>query len=274
MKKLLLLAFLACLLSTGPANAGNVFLDTYNTDNNPNGDGWYDVNHDYTLRQSGSLAPRTYLEDPSTAEGGAFPYLTQVNNPGQRNTLLLAAFPGAGHNFTWVSPNQDFLGAGVSQHLHVEINPLGPGSSPSTDHWAALVFGTTPGSFIIGNGTGVLVRDSGEYELWNNGNLDSTGNAGAKTSATQLYSIDFQANMATGAYSLAIDGKPIFSGSHGPYATNYITLEDYSGNGFLQVDYLDNLSVTTPEPASLTLVGFGAAGLLGLHWRRRRQPAA
>jgi hypothetical protein len=272
MKKILIVtSVLACLLATTSARAGNVFLDTFDTDNNPNGDGWYDVNHQYALRQSGSLAPRTYLEDSSTANGGGSPYLTQVNNPGLRNTLLLAAFPGAGHNFTWVSPNQDFLGAGPKQHLHVEIDPLGPGSSSSTDHWAALVFGTTPGSFIIGNGTGVLVRDSGEYELWNNGHLDSTGNVGAKTSPTQFYAIDFDVNMTTGAYSLAIDGKHIFSGSHGAYSTNYVTLEDYSGNGSLQVDYLDNLSVAAPEPATMTLAVVGAAGLLWCGWRRKRR---
>jgi hypothetical protein len=33
-------------------------------------------------------------------------------------------------------------------------------------------------------------------------------------------------------------------------------------------------SSTTPEPASLTLIGIGAFGMMGYAWRRRRQQAA
>src|SRR5262249_9465010 len=174
------LSFRPCLdaLETRTVPSTLLSQDTFNTDANPNGDGWYDVNHAYdTGRQSGLIAPAPYLEPDATAAGGPFDNLTQVNNPGLPNTLLLATEPAAGQGFTYVFPVQNFAASGLSvQHLHVDIDPLGPASSPSSDHWAALVFGTTPGSFIIGNGTGVLVRHSGEYELWDRGTLVNRGN--------------------------------------------------------------------------------------------------
>jgi hypothetical protein len=225
-----------------------LFQDTFNTDANPNGDGWYDVNHAFdTGRQSGLLAPLPYLEPDATAAGGPADNLTQVNNPGFRDTLLLANDPGAGHNFTYVWPDQNFAADGLSvTHLQVAIDPLGPGSSPSTDHWAALVFGTTPGSFIIGAGTGVLVRDSGEYELWDRGTLVSSGNVGAKTTPKQLYAVDFAITPSTGQFILSIDGQQLFTGSHGgAYTTNYVTLEDYTttNDTGVMVDYFDHLVV-------------------------------
>jgi hypothetical protein len=226
-----------------------LFQDTFNTNPNPNGDGWYDVNHAYnTSRQSGLIAPIPYLEPDATAAGGPSDNLTEVNNPALPNSLLLATAPAAGHNFTYVSPVQNFAASGLSvQHLHVAIDPLGPASSPATDHWAALVFGTTPGSFIIGNGTGVLVRDVGEYELWDNGNLVNSGNVGAKTNPQQFYNIDFAITPDTGQYTLSINGHALFTGSHGGrYTTNYVTLEDYTSpsDTGVQVDYFDNLTVS------------------------------
>jgi hypothetical protein len=235
-----------------------LFQDTFNTDANPNGDGWYDVNHAYDAgRQSGLIAPVPYLEPDATVAGGPFDNLTQVNNPGLPNTLLLATEPAAGQGFTYVSPVQNFAASGLSvQHLHVDIDPLGPASSPSSDHWAALVFGTTPGSFIIGNGTGVLVRDSGEYELWDRGTLVNSGNVGAKTNPSQFYGIDFAVTPGTGQYTLSINGHALFTGSHrGPYTTNYVTLEDYNGpsDTGTQVDYFDNLTVSgTAQFGSIT----------------------
>jgi hypothetical protein len=236
-----------------PAGSTLLFSDSFNTDNNPNGDGWYDVNHHDASRQQGLLAPLTYLEEGQTAAGGPDDFATQVNNPGVRDALLLADNVSLGQPFTSVSPGRNFLiPAYDQQHLHVEIDPLGPGSSPTTDHWAALVFGTDPGSFIVGAGTGVLVRDSGEYELWNNGSLARVGQVAPKANDTQFYAIDFDVDLATGKFTLFIDGSRIFSGSHGAYSTDYVTLEDLSDNGSNnQVDYFDDLSIVgVPAPGT------------------------
>jgi hypothetical protein len=92
-----------------PAGATLLFADSFNTTNNPNGDGWYDVNHQDAARQQGLLAPLTYREEAQTAAAGPFDYATQVNNPAIRETLLLAGTVSLGQSFTYVSPGQDFL---------------------------------------------------------------------------------------------------------------------------------------------------------------------
>jgi hypothetical protein len=234
-----------------------LFQDTFHTDPNLNGDGWFDVNHGFdTTRQRGLLAPLSYLEQDSTASGGSYDYLTQVNNPGLPDALLLTDQPARGQDNTYVSPNQNFGRPGLSvQHLHVAIDPLGPGSSPSTDHWAAVVFGTTPGSFITGAGTGVLIRDTGAYALWDRGPQVNAGNVGAKVSPQQFYTIDFDIVSDTGQFTLSIDGRPLFTGTHGPYTTNYVTLEDHTqpADTGIKVDYFADLAIDgTAEPAPIT----------------------
>jgi hypothetical protein len=223
--------------------------DTFQTPANPGGGGWNDVNHALASRQSGLLAPTPYDESIATGAGGAFDSLTQVNNPALPDTLRLADKPSAGQTFMFVSLQRDFGADGLSmQHLHVAIDPLGPGSGSAADHWAAVVFGAPPGSFVISPGTGVLVRANGDYELFDDNNPVSGGNVGAKQTPGQFYTIDFTINAATGQYTLAIDGRQVFTGSHGggAYGSNFVTLEDFTGSNEagVQADYFAHLSVS------------------------------
>jgi hypothetical protein len=146
------------------------------------------------------------------------------------------------------------VGANV-QDVQVAIDPMGPDSASGGNHWAAVVFGTTPGDDITGTGTGVLVCDTGTYELWDRGALKNIGNVGAKTDPSQFYSIDFAIDPSTGAYTLSIDGQQLFTGIHGPYTTNYVTLEDYTfaTESGTWVDYFANLSISgTTSSAAIT----------------------
>jgi hypothetical protein len=231
------------------AGSTTLFVDGFQAGTNPNGQG--DINFNIATRQAGLFAPLAYAEAPQTASGGALDDLTQVNNPAVPGTLLLADSLGAGEGFTEVSPNRDFLSPTYAQqHIHVEIDPLGPGSSPSADHWAALIFGAPQGTFIIGTGTGILVRDSGEFEVWDNGTEVATGTIAAKTNPYQFDDIDVDMNQATGTYRIALNGKLVASGTHGAYATDFLTLEDLSDTGSgNQVDYFGDLSVTATRTA-------------------------
>jgi hypothetical protein len=222
--------------------------DTFHTTANPAGGGWNDVNHGLAGRQSGLVATVPYVESIATGAGGAFDQLTQVNNPALPNTLRLADEPSVKQTFTYVSLERDFGADGLSmQHLHVNIDPLGPGSGSAADHWAAVIFGAAPGSFVISSGTGLLVRGNGEYELWDNNKELSSGFVAAKQTPGQFYSIDFAINAATGQFTLSIDGKPIFTGSHAAaYSSNYVTLEDFTGSNEagVQSDYFGGLTVS------------------------------
>jgi hypothetical protein len=239
-----------CLLSA------TLLADTFTTNVNPQGGGWNDVNHELASRQTGLLAPIPYVESIATGAGGTLDQLTQVNNPALPNALRLADEPSANQIFTSVSLDRDFGADGLSmQHLHVDIDPLGPGSSSAEDHWAAVVFGATAGSGVISSGTGLLVRNNGEYELWNDNTELTSGFMAAKGTPTQFYSIDFAINAATGQFTASIDGTQIFSGSHGSAYSrnNYVTLEDFTGSGEagVQADYFGDLVVTgtaAPQP--------------------------
>ncbi len=141
------------------------------------------------------------------------------------------------------------------QHLHVAIDPLGPTSGSAADHWAAVVFGATPGSFVVSSGTGVLVRANGEYELWDSSKEVSSGSVAAKQICRAFLLDRFRINAASGRFTLSIDDKQIFAGSHGgAYSSNYVTLEDFTGSNEagVQADYFADLTVSgnaAPQPS-------------------------
>ena len=125
--------------------------------------------------------------------------------------------------------------------------------------------------------SGVLVSMAGAVNLYNNGSIVATGSI-SSFNVSNTHSESYSVNTSTGAISnLLVDGNAvtlagtttgIFTGSN----INEFGITNNAGGFGNSFDYITDAVLSTPsapEPASLGLLGVGAAGLLLL----RRKPA-
>ena len=123
-----LLIVVTCISMADVSRAGILFKDNFNTsqptDNiqpDPSG-------NDETGRQTGSLAPLSYIQDVDWEFGGARDNMTQLNNPDFFDALLLA--PSQDFNFehsVYVKPDHNFVedpGAGNMMVISYDANPV------------------------------------------------------------------------------------------------------------------------------------------------------
>jgi hypothetical protein len=267
-----------------------LFQDNFDVDNTAYGNqphvhaDEYNVNYNLAFRQSGLHSTRTYAETAHSASGGGLNNYTQVDNdqPGGvlQDGLLIAANTTA--RFTAVSPNENFK-QNVFNHMQIEfdVNPYIQGPDDG-NHWAAIRFGDANQNAWPNNGAngfGILCRDDGRFQAFDDAASIASGGPGAIWPANE-----------TGWHTILIDVA--LSGFNGTPATitayadgvqflnyvkaggffdNYITLSGYYGGsaGGDMVHGFDNLNIygQTPEPGTVALLGIGLAALA----RRRRQ---
>jgi hypothetical protein len=114
---------------------------------------------------------------------------------------------------------------------------------------------------------------------------DQLSDSSASISLTDLGDFRVQSDVLAGTGPLA--GNGVFMDFGGTSYTTFATLPSsfptdfttaiasYIDNGRGPLGPINSLSqVAAPEPASLTLLGIGAASLLGYGWRRTRAAAA
>lgn len=280
MKKALVMVstFAAASIIASKLSAETILLtDSFNTSTDANNT--YpnnDVNTGITTgnpnpgRQGGTLAPLGYT---SSNTGG----LVQVGSTNNPNALQLTQAGGNGQ----VSPNHDFAGdvsLGQSLHISFDVDPVATGSDPNAaiSSWASINFLTAHQDEFVNQtngGVGFLIRGNGGTEAFGTNNADVP--ISGLSSGGEHHIDVYLAPTATG-YNISAfaDGSATAFFSYaatGTFTHDYISLGGDQDNGsFATVQTFDNLSIgVTPEPSSLALCGFGAAGLLARKRRRR-----
>ena len=199
------------------------------------------------------------------------------------NSQTGAAWNNTAYNFKSFSTQFDFI--------------IGPSLGGGADGFTFSVIDASynPNTAIGGGGGGLgylgLANSIAvEFDTWNNGSIDGFNdnhvgiNQNGDTNSLARQNLPFSletdnasnwhtANIsldASGLLSLAIDGTDWLSYTLSGYSNNvYFGFTGATG-GAIDGHYIDNwsMNINVPEPATLTLFGFG---LLGLGFARRRK---
>lgn len=171
----------------------------------------------------------------------------------------------------------DGSGNGQSGPFHQDVT-TGPvvnlsadiylGSSTSETKWQFAGLGSGLAPFLGGvdiTGTNLFLITSGFPTV-------------ATFTRDTWHNVGLSFDLNTQKYSVSLDGSTVassvaFCGDNGPCSGAHVSS---FGDGFFDsfrsgndIGYIDNYSVSTPEPSSLMLLGTGLAGLVGL---LRRKP--
>jgi len=218
-----------------------------------------DINAGNAARQSGNVAPLSYIQNNNPA---------QLGQPNAVGRVRLASD-------AYVSPNHNFT-EGSKFTVEFDVDP-GIDDDPSdglSADWCAVVFGaTSQNPFVNGSdGMGILFRNNGDIEVWDGasraygGNGEVTGGIAVDKSfhvRIEVDAPDFKGSAATikmfiDEKQARIDNNTLEHVKQAGFRGNFITLE---GLGFPGpwVHTFDNLSVSavpsiTVAPQSINII--------------------
>jgi hypothetical protein len=234
------------LALAGPVTAQTTnevtLLDTFNTSVPSD-----DVSFEVATRQSGSAAPKNYLDNSPAAA------LTRVTD----KILRLEATGAA--NFVSVSPDYNFIEGGTFT-IEFDLDAGTNDATSASGDWACVVFGATaPNRFVnASDGFGILYRNNGEIQVFDGGNaiyggqgdfpsglprgsfhvrieVESAGFGGGNPATIRMYVDGIQVRLSNGSLeAVKADG----------FRGNFITLGGSAFGGANWIHIFDNLQVS------------------------------
>jgi hypothetical protein len=211
-------------------------------------------------------------------QSGSSPVVLPFSGPVQVGDISFG-FGATTASDTTAGPKLDFVsvpidnGASVTEIVHVVASATGFTTTPNTATLSAL------GVLFGAAGSSITAK---WYEDPLNGLSTVTGTVGTQNTSFNIFGSQLGTSNAFTAPDNNFDGfsfsQPgIALPSHTPYS---LTLEfdlTLTGGGSLEnFDQSETVSPAAsgvPEPATLTLLGFGSLALIRYRWRRRKRPA-
>lgn len=248
------------LVATQTISAQVLLTDDFTVSANQN-----DPNFDIaTGRQTGTQATSSYTVFGSQHQVGN--NSTDVGQPGgvANSNFLLLAFTSAVQNNLNIN---NTLMAGQPLTINFDLYAKGQGTFDPTD-WVSFTLRPAGNAGpVAGSGFGMLVRDNGGVQMFNNGgNISGTGGFDTPGySVSDSWSFTFSDTAGTGS-PFSGNGTQ-FTFVNGANSGTFALASEFGTGADLQVGFfnqnnvfggIDNLSiVAVPEPSTIALVGLG-----------------
>ncbi len=180
------------------------FSDNFDAELVPGAGNGYALNEDLDIRQAGDSTPATYAIIAGT------PDMIQVNSDipdaaGDESGLGRFSFISG-----FAAVQLDIVPIDSEVSFRAEVWPVANNAARDSADWACLNMGATGGNGFVNGaaaGVGMLIRDNGGYQVFNNGPLIADG----AVDVADSYIIEASLNAAGDSYSLTINGTAVLT---------------------------------------------------------------